>query len=40
MLVHKQDAVFEETGGHAIIKRFAYPKATLWAVLGVREPLA
>ena len=35
----KQDAVFEMAGGHAIIGQRAYPKATLRAVLGVREPL-
>ena len=35
----KKDAVFEEAGGNAIIGQRAYPKATLRAVLGVREPL-
>ena len=35
----KQDAVFEMAGGHAIIRQRAYPKATLQAVLGVRESL-
>ena len=35
----KQDAVFEMAGGHAIIGQRAYLKATLRAVLGVREPL-
>jgi hypothetical protein len=36
----KKDAVFEEAGRHAIIGQRVYPKATLRAVLGVREPLA